>query len=83
MKILGDFEEKYKCAGFCKTPLFYATKGVLDRPEQECIRPIAKSFGEIAAMVSWVALFSFIANFCGFCGSFSLCTKMEGMPDDK
>lgn len=32
MKILANFEEKYKCAGFCKTPLFYATKGVLDRP---------------------------------------------------
>jgi len=29
---LREFETKYKCAGFCKPPLFYATKSVSDRP---------------------------------------------------
>jgi len=81
--ILTDFEKKYDCAGFCKTPLFYATRVISESPKQECIRPIVKSFSKVAGIVSIVAFISFLANFCGFCGSFALCTKMEGNDDDK
>jgi len=80
--LLNDFETKYDCAGFCKTPLFYVTKSVNLRPSKECIRPIVKNLSEFAYYIGFVALISFFANFCGFCGSFSLCTKMEGNEDE-
>merc|ERR1712127_535657 len=83
--ILSDFEAKtkYDCAGFCKVPLFYATRDMSERPTRECIRPIVESFSKVAGVVSIVSFISFLANFCGFCGSFALCTKMEGNDDDK
>jgi hypothetical protein len=83
IEILKNFEKEYKCAGFCETPLFYATRPFTERPTSECIKPIFASFGKIAGMVSIVAVISFLANFCGFCGSFALCTKMDGNDDDK
>jgi hypothetical protein len=83
IKILENFEKKYDCAGFCQTPLFYATRAYTERPTQECIAPIFKGFGKMANLVGIVAILSFLANFCGFCGSFALCTKMEGNDDDK
>jgi len=81
--LLADFENKYSCAGFCVTPLFYATKSVTMRPEQECIKPIVANVASFAKIVSIIAGISFVVNLCGFCGSFSLCTKMEGNDDDK
>jgi len=80
--LLSDFETKYECAGFCKTPLFFVTKSVNDRPKKECIKPVIKNLSEFAYYIGIVALISFMANFCGFCGSFSLCTKFDA-PDDE
>jgi len=79
---LSDFETKFKCAGFCKPPLFYATKSVSERPSAECIKPLVASIASMAGLVGIVTGISFLVNFCGFCGSFSLCTKMEGNEDE-
>jgi len=80
--MLSQIEVKYNCAGFCKTPLFYVTKAVTMRPTQECIKPLAKALADTSGIVAVVAAISFLVNFCGFCGSFSLCSKMEGNDDE-
>jgi len=75
--MLENFETKYKCAGFCKTPLFYVTKSVTERPTQECIKPMIKSVAGSAKIIGVVTAISFIVNLCGFCGSFALCTNFS------
>ena len=82
-EFLSDIEKKFNCAGFCKQPLFYMTKPVTERPATGCAKPIVDKFGDFLGIVAVVAGLSFLVNFCGFCGSFSLCTKMEGNDDDK
>jgi hypothetical protein len=59
------------------------TKPVDKRPTQGCAKPIVDKLGDFLGIVAVVAGISFLVNFCGFCGSFSLCTKMEGNDDDK
>lgn len=82
MDLLSQIETKYDCAGFCVTPLFYVTKSVLEHPTQECIKPLVSALADTSSVVSIVAAISFLVNFCGFCGSFSLCSKMEGNDDE-
>ena len=59
------------------------TQSVATRPTQECAKPIIAKLGDFLGIVAIVAGISFLVNLCGFCGSFSLCTKMEGNDDDK
>lgn len=79
---MTQIETKYDCAGFCTTPLFYVTKPVTMHPTQECIKPLVSALADTSSVVSIVAAISFLVNFCGFCGSFSLCSKMEGNDDE-
>jgi len=37
---------------------------------------------DFAGIIAIVSLISFMVNLCGFCGSFSLCTKMSEEEDE-
>jgi hypothetical protein len=59
------------------------TQAVTLRPTTGCAKPIVSKLADFLGIVAIVAGISFVVNLCGFCGSFSLCTKMEGNDDDK
>lgn len=80
--VLEEVEKNFKCAGFCQTPLFYATQAVSERPTQECITPLTTELGSAGRVAGVVALLSFLVAACGCCGSFPLCSKPEGNDDD-
>ena len=80
--VLEEVEKNFKCAGFCETPLFYATLSVSERPAQECITPLTTELGNAGRVAGVVALLSFLVAACGCCGSFPLCSKPEGNDDD-
>jgi hypothetical protein len=46
VQFLADFEKKFKCAGFCKTPLFYMTRNITEgKPERDCLTAMATEYG--------------------------------------
>jgi len=79
---LSNIETKYDCAGVCTTPVFFVTKPVSVRPVRECAKVMIASITDMVGIIAVVAGISAVLNLCGFCGSFSLCSKYEDKDSD-
>ena len=71
---INALEIKYGCASFCKTPLFYSTRGVQDgRPERECAAPMLAGLADnLQPIGTWSVVAGFIV-FGTVLGSIPLC----------
>ena len=82
VKFLQDFEKKFKCAGLCKTPLFYLSKPLSDgKPTRDCVTAFQEEYGS-STIVGVVALFTGIILLMASFGAIPLCTDYNKLEEE-
>jgi hypothetical protein len=86
-KALGALEDLYKdtkCAGMCKTPVFYWSRSLADGPpETDCFKAAVEAMSDGTGPAGAVAILSALALIVAGIGGFPLCTGFNDKKDDQ